>query len=78
MLHARDPDAHYGVQISLAELSVFNHGAAEMVLAVPRKVRLAAMPAPAGHRWHAVGRSSRCHRASCACPPSTAPCRFHP
>lgn len=41
MLHARDPDTHYGVRISLAELSVFDHGAAEMVLAMPRKVRVA-------------------------------------
>ncbi|KAL4446253.1 hypothetical protein ABPG77_003060 [Micractinium sp. CCAP 211/92] len=38
VLHARDPDAHYGVRISLAELSVFDHGAAEMVLAMPRKL----------------------------------------
>lgn len=38
VLQAPDPDAHYGVRISLAELSVFNHGAAEMVLAMPRKL----------------------------------------
>ncbi|KAL4423819.1 hypothetical protein ABPG75_001120 [Micractinium tetrahymenae] len=38
VLHSPDPDAHYGVRVSLAELSVFNHGAAEMVLAMPRKL----------------------------------------
>lgn len=57
MLQAPDPDAHYGVRISLAELSVFNHGAAEMVLAMPRKVR-----SLAGRAWHAVGQAC-CARA---------------
>ena len=38
ILHAPDPDGHYGVPISLAELAAANHGAAEMLLQAPRQV----------------------------------------
>ncbi|KAI7846329.1 hypothetical protein COHA_000166 [Chlorella ohadii] len=38
ILHAPDPDGHYGVPISLAELAATNHGAAELLLKAPRQV----------------------------------------
>lgn len=44
VLRAPDADGHYGVPISLTELSAFNHGAAEMVLTAPRQVRTAGSP----------------------------------
>ena len=46
ILHAPDPDGHYGVPISLAELAAANYGAAELLLKAPRQVRPAAGTAP--------------------------------
>lgn len=46
ILHSPDPDGHYGVPISLAELAAANHGAAELLLKAPRQVcrRSSALP----------------------------------
>lgn len=38
MLQAPDPDAHYGVRVSLVELAAHNYGAAEVLLRAPRQV----------------------------------------
>lgn len=38
LLQAPDPEAHYGVTISLAELSAYDPGAAEVMLRAPRQV----------------------------------------
>lgn len=46
ILHAPDPDGHYGVPISLAELAAANHGAAEMLLKAPRQVPPPPPPPP--------------------------------
>ena len=46
MLRASDPEAHYGVRMSLAELSAHNHGAAEVLLSRPRQVHQPPPPLP--------------------------------
>ena len=64
MLRAPDPEAHYGIRMSLAELSAHNHGAAEVLLSRPRQVP--PPPLPPLPVAGPVPRASKCvHSANC-------------